>query len=57
MPSPSRLTARPCRHYLSPMSRLLIVANRLPVTVRPTPVGVEVERSTGGLATGMSRPH
>jgi trehalose 6-phosphate synthase/phosphatase len=39
------------------MSRLLIVANRLPVTVRPTPVGVEVERSTGGLATGMSRPH
>ena len=39
------------------MSRLLIVANRLPVTVRPTPVGVEVERSTGGLATGLSRPH
>ena len=39
------------------MSRLLIVANRLPVTVRPTPGGVEVERSTGGLATGMSRPH
>jgi trehalose 6-phosphate synthase/phosphatase len=39
------------------MSRLLIVANRLPVTVRPTLDGVEVERSTGGLATGMSRPH
>ena len=39
------------------MSRLLIVANRLPVTVRPTPTGVEVERSTGGLATGLSRPH
>ena len=39
------------------MSRLLIVANRLPVTVRPTPGGVVVERSTGGLATGMSRPH
>jgi trehalose 6-phosphate synthase/phosphatase len=39
------------------MSRLLIVANRLPVTVRPTPGGVEVERSTGGLATGLSRPH
>jgi trehalose 6-phosphate synthase/phosphatase len=39
------------------MSRLLIVANRLPITVRPTPDGVEVERSTGGLATGMSRPH
>ncbi len=39
------------------MSRLLIVANRLPVTVRTTPDGVEVERSTGGLATGLSRPH
>ena len=39
------------------MSRLLIVANRLPVTVRFTPGGVEVERSTGGLATGLSRPH
>ncbi len=40
------------------MSRLLIVANRLPVTVRPTADGgVEVERSTGGLATGLSRPH
>ena len=39
------------------MSRLLIVANRLPVTVRPTPAGVEVERSTGGLATGLARPH
>jgi trehalose 6-phosphate synthase/phosphatase len=39
------------------MSRLLIVANRLPVTVRSTADGVEVERSTGGLATGLSRPH
>ena len=39
------------------MSRLLIVANRLPVTVRPTPDGVEVERSSGGLATGLQRPH
>jgi trehalose 6-phosphate synthase/phosphatase len=39
------------------MSRLLIVANRLPVTVRSTPDGVEVERSSGGLATGLSRPH
>jgi trehalose 6-phosphate synthase/phosphatase len=39
------------------MSRLLIVANRLPVTVRSAPDGVEVERSTGGLATGLARPH
>ncbi|HWB42822.1 MAG TPA: bifunctional alpha,alpha-trehalose-phosphate synthase (UDP-forming)/trehalose-phosphatase, partial [Gemmatimonadales bacterium] len=30
---------------------------RLPVTVRTTADGVEVERSTGGLATGLSRPH
>ena len=39
------------------MSRLLIVANRLPVTARATPDGVELERSTGGLATGLARPH
>ncbi len=39
------------------MSRLLIVANRLPITVSPTEGGVEVQRSTGGLATGLMRPH
>ncbi|MGN6392266.1 MAG: bifunctional alpha,alpha-trehalose-phosphate synthase (UDP-forming)/trehalose-phosphatase [Gemmatimonadales bacterium] len=39
------------------MSRLLIVANRLPITVSPTAGGVEVQRSTGGLATGLLRPH
>jgi trehalose 6-phosphate synthase/phosphatase len=39
------------------MSRLLIVANRLPVTVRVTEAGVEVQRSAGGLATGLMRPH
>jgi trehalose 6-phosphate synthase/phosphatase len=39
------------------MSRLLIVANRLPVTVRSSAGGVEVEPSSGGLATGLSRPH
>ena len=39
------------------MSRLLIVANRLPVTVRATERGVEVQRSAGGLATGLMRPH
>ena len=43
--------------YLSPMSRLLIVANRLPVTVQATETGVEVQRSTGGLATGLMRHH
>src|SRR3954464_3277447 len=39
------------------MPRVLIVANRLPVTVSPTETGVEVQKSTGGLATGLLRPH
>jgi trehalose 6-phosphate synthase/phosphatase len=39
------------------MARLLIVANRLPVTVGITDGKVEVQRSTGGLATGLMRPH
>jgi trehalose 6-phosphate synthase/phosphatase len=39
------------------MPRLLIVANRLPVTVKANEGGVEVQRSPGGLATGLLRPH
>jgi trehalose 6-phosphate synthase/phosphatase len=39
------------------MPRVLIVANRLPVTVNPTATGVEVQKSSGGLATGLLRPH
>jgi trehalose 6-phosphate synthase/phosphatase len=39
------------------MPRVLIVANRLPVTVRTTESGVEVQKSSGGLATGLLRPH
>jgi trehalose 6-phosphate synthase/phosphatase len=39
------------------MSRLLIVANRLPITVQTTETGIEVQRSAGGLATGLMRPH
>jgi len=39
------------------MPRLLIVANRLPITVGITDGKVEVQRSTGGLATGLMRPH
>jgi trehalose 6-phosphate synthase/phosphatase len=39
------------------MSRLLIVANRLPVTVQIRDGAVKVERSPGGLATGLLRPH
>ena len=39
------------------MPRVLIVANRLPVTVKATDNGVEVQKSSGGLATGLLRPH
>ncbi len=41
------------------MGRLVIVSNRLPVTVRPGLDGGEpqVARSPGGLATGLAGPH
>src|SRR5262245_38430611 len=39
------------------MSRLLLVSNRLPVTVKAEKDAVSVGRSAGGLATGLSRPH
>jgi trehalose 6-phosphate synthase/phosphatase len=39
------------------MSRLLLVSNRLPVTVKVEKDHVSVVRSAGGLATGLSRPH
>jgi trehalose 6-phosphate synthase/phosphatase len=39
------------------VSRLLIVSNRLPVTVRAGPRGASVEPSSGGLATGLNGPH
>ncbi|MBU8899031.1 bifunctional alpha,alpha-trehalose-phosphate synthase (UDP-forming)/trehalose-phosphatase [Corallococcus sp. M34] len=39
------------------MSRLLLVSNRLPVTVKVEKENVSVVRSAGGLATGLSRPH
>ena len=38
-------------------SRLLIVSNRLPVTVRVADGRVTVKRSVGGLATGLRGPH
>ncbi|MBL8955518.1 MAG: bifunctional alpha,alpha-trehalose-phosphate synthase (UDP-forming)/trehalose-phosphatase [Myxococcaceae bacterium] len=37
--------------------RLLIVSNRLPVTVKHDAGRLEVEPSAGGLATGMRGPH
>lgn len=39
------------------MSRLLIVANRLPIAVSRVDGDLHVERSPGGLATGLSGPH
>ncbi|WP_375756674.1 bifunctional alpha,alpha-trehalose-phosphate synthase (UDP-forming)/trehalose-phosphatase [Corallococcus exercitus] len=39
------------------MARLLLVSNRLPVTVKAEKDAVSVVRSAGGLATGLSRPH
>ncbi|WP_394844431.1 bifunctional alpha,alpha-trehalose-phosphate synthase (UDP-forming)/trehalose-phosphatase [Pendulispora brunnea] len=39
------------------MPRLLLVSNRLPVTVKADPRGVTVTPSAGGLATGLSGPH
>ena len=39
------------------MARLLIVSNRLPITVRRGEGGLSVDQSTGGLATGMEASH
>jgi trehalose 6-phosphate synthase/phosphatase len=39
------------------VSRVLIVSNRLPVTVRAETDGVQVEPSVGGVATGLLGPH
>ena len=39
------------------MARLILVSNRLPVTVRVEHGEVAVTRSTGGLATGLRGPH
>ena len=39
------------------MARLLIVSNRLPVTVKADEGAPSVAQSAGGLATGMSGPH
>lgn len=39
------------------MGRILIVSNRLPITVTRDETGVKVERSAGGLATGLKAAH
>ena len=38
-------------------ARVLIVSNRLPVTIRRKEDHFEIERSPGGLATGLRGPH
>src|SRR5262245_6530668 len=39
------------------MGRALIVSNRLPVTVKRGETGLTLERSSGGLATGLRSVH
>src|SRR5512135_618428 len=39
------------------MKRIVLVSNRLPVTVSHDEKGLSVEPSSGGLATGLSGPH
>lgn len=42
----------------SPPSRLLIISNRLPVTISTTQDGeIRIERSSGGLVSALSRTH
>lgn len=36
------------------MAQTIIVSNRLPVSVRKTPIGIELYPSSGGLATGLA---
>jgi trehalose 6-phosphate synthase/phosphatase len=39
------------------MGRLVIVSNRLPITIRLDEDRLQFERSAGGLATGLAGPH
>jgi trehalose 6-phosphate synthase/phosphatase len=41
----------------TPLNRLVIVSNRLPVTVVAEEGGVRLDQSSGGLATGLSGAH
>jgi trehalose 6-phosphate synthase/phosphatase len=40
-----------------PMNRILIVSNRLPVSVARAEDGIQLKRSAGGLATGLAGVH
>src|SRR5262249_7102678 len=39
------------------MARLILVSNRLPITVEQADGSLQVARSSGGLATGLRSPH
>jgi trehalose 6-phosphate synthase/phosphatase len=39
------------------MARILVVSNRLPITMKKGDDGIVVERSSGGLATGLGAAH
>ena len=52
-----RAGARPSPGTSRGVSRVLIVSNRLPVTVRADADGVQVQPSVGGVATGLLGPH
>ena len=42
----------------SPSSRLVIVSNRLPITIKSESDGeISITRSTGGLATALAQTH
>jgi trehalose 6-phosphate synthase/phosphatase len=57
LPSLKAASVDCCRKDDQKMSRLLIVSNRLPVTVRLERGEVSITRSAGGLATGLRGPH
>ena len=50
---------RPARPWLrrKPSGRVILVSNRLPISVRVEHGELVVERSSGGLATGLSGYH
>lgn len=56
MVTPSRSIERIQRDDAAP-GRLLIVSNRLPITIRRQGAAMRVVRSAGGLATGLRGPH
>jgi len=57
MTSPATLAPPARRSGSSTPGRLLIVSNRLPMTMRVQDGAVQVQRSTGGLATGLRGVH